>query len=119
VVSITLLIFFQVGQSDHQVVAGSGVTMSVDAIAEEEDEEDSENPDSNKLESEKHDEDSKPTDRKLFKAPSHDLAPLTSSSPSYTWRIDLTKTEQANNIYFSILNLSCITGVSTFKKVVF
>jgi hypothetical protein len=96
--------------------------MSVDAIAEEEDEEVSENPDSNKLDSEKHDEDSKPTDRKLFKAPSHDLAPLTSptsSSPSYTWRIDLTKTEQANNIYFSILNSPALLEYQHFKKLFF
>ena len=71
--------------------------MSVDAIAEEENE-DSENPDSVP---EKHDDDSKPTDRKLFKTPSHDATPITSpTSPSYTWRIDLTKTEPAINIYF-------------------
>ena len=77
--------------------------MAVDAIAEEENE-DSDNPDSvpEKHDSvpEKHDDDSKPTDRKLFKTPSHDATPITSpTSPSYMWRIDLTKTEPVNYIF--------------------
>jgi hypothetical protein len=65
--------------------------MNVDAIVEEESEESEKT-----TESAEHEDESKPTDRKLFKCPSSELADLPTSapSPSYTWRIDLTKTEQ-------------------------
>ena len=64
--------------------------MNVDAIAEEEEPEKTELPE--------HEDESKPTDRKLFKCPSSEQAdlPVPTPSASYTWRIDLTKTEQVN-----------------------
>ena len=69
--------------------------MADDVIAEEEE--------SDKSEAETSpgtpDDDSKPTDRKLFKVPSQEMAsPQSPSTPqsSYTWRIDLTKTEQVS-----------------------
>ena len=71
--------------------------MADDVIAEEEE--------SEKAETENSavgspDEDSKPTDRKLFKVPSQEMtSPTSASAQSYTWRIDLTKTEQVSSMH--------------------
>ncbi len=77
-------------QSGDRAEPEKGMRMVVNAIAEEESEE------SEHTESPEHEDESKPTDRKLFKCPSSEQVdlPTSSPSPSYTWRIDLTKTEQ-------------------------
>ena len=84
--------------------------MAVDVIAEDEEEEKDETKSADKPAAVNLDDDSKPTDRKLFKIPSQE-SPPDEPSPLYIWRIDLTKTEQVCPSFWLKLSLDYFCSI--------